>query len=446
MHYFLSLNLEHFYVGVLTYSPSPAHAKVPSVPIISYHLPSNSTVCPTPSKNHNLKTEPNSFPSDRPLIVHHQKQVLDIDRKAEEVGAKIGMALSEAKALLPGACFVAWDEEQYRQAQEKWLDVCAEFSDVIEPDTQCSAYLDLTGHPDPLAIAWQLQSELKQRLGWESRIGIAGTKWISRVAENVSADGEFGSPYEAACNDAASFLSPLKTKMLLTIPEEHRMRLRFLGYRTIGEVVTVPLSVLQEQFGREGLLIHQAAKGGVFQRVRAVYPKDSVSTRMRFEGGLDNREALYPALQQLAENLAELLMEREAQANELTAIIETEEGEKALHRKFMKPMQTLRAIYAGLKLLIDPIFDCGASAPLSREALQRFSCIRIKLSNLKPAERFQCELSGAHSASERSSSTNAAFNHIRTVFGDHAIEVASERKEPRRKLLMRAWKHATGWS
>src|SRR5438270_9732087 len=187
MHYFLSLSLLHFSAETLL-----KNGKTPPNAIICHHLPSN------------------------PIIVHHQKHVLDIDRKAGEAGAKIGMALSEAKALLPGATFLAWEEEHYREAQEKWLDVCAQFSDVIEPDTQCSAYLDLTGHPDPLAIAWQLQSELKEKHGWESRIGIAGSKWISRVAEIV---GEVASPYEAACQDPASFLAPLKTKMLLTIPE-----------------------------------------------------------------------------------------------------------------------------------------------------------------------------------------------------------------------------------
>jgi len=420
MHYFLSLSLRHFYAGTVQATSNPA--------------------------NKNLQTGPNLLPTtpQTPLIIHHQKQVLDIDRKGAEAGAQIGMALSEAKALLPGATFLPWEEEHYRESQEKWLDVCTNYTDIIEPDTQCSAYLDLTGHPDPLAIAWQLQAELKEKLGWQSQIGLASTKWIAKVAEITGGEG---APYQSACNNPQEFLAPLKTKMLLPIPEEHRMRLRFLGYRTIGEVATVPLNVLQEQFGREGLLIHQAAHGGVFQCVRAVYPKDSVATRMRFEGGLENSETLYSALQQLAKNLADRLQEKEAQANEITAIIETEDGEeKKLHRKFMKAMQTARAIYAGLKLLLAPIFDRGASAPLSSEALQRFSCIRVKLTNLQPAEKFQHELTGTHSLTQRNNTTKAAFTHIRTVFGDHAIEVASEIKEPRRKLVMRAWKNATGWS
>ena len=369
------------------------------------------------------------------IIVHHEKKVLDIGPKAEEAGANIGMALSEAKALLPGATFMAWEPEPYREAQETWLDICTDISDIVEPDQQDSAYIDLTGHPDPLAIAWQLQNELKDRLGWNSRIGIAGSKWIAKVAEIVSIEGEYGSPYQAACSDPAAFLAPLKTKMLLPVPEEHRARLRFLGYRTIGEVATVPLAVLHDQFGREGLLIHQAAKGGVFQKIQALYPRDSVSVRMRFEGGLDNLESLLSALHQLAKKLAEMLLEREAQGNELIATFETEEGEqKTLRRKFMKPMQSSRAIFAGLKLLL---VGC-ISEPIMR--------LRVRMTNLKPAEKFQRELSGAHCIQERESSTQAAFSHIRTVFGDQSIEIAGERKEPRRKVVMRVWKSATGWS
>ena len=430
MHYFLSLSLEHFYAGVLRDS-----AETRSFPINSDQFRSN------------------------PLIIHHEKQVLDIDRKAAEAGAQIGIALSEAKALLPGATFLPWEEEHYREAQEEWLDICNQFSDVIEPDTQCSAYLDLTSHPDPLAIAWQLQKELKEDLGWESHIGIAGSKWIARVADMVGGEGV---PYERASTDPASFLAPLKTKMLLPIPEEHRMRLRFLGYRTIGEVAGVPLNVLQEQFGREGLLIHQAARGGVFQPVRAVYPKDSVASRMYIEGGIDNTEAMIRVLQKVSENLSDQLQEREAQGNEITAIVEDENGAvRRLSRKFMKPMQEKRAIYAGLKLVFEPFFDyqlnptaqTKVSEPQMEISLSpqsgfppTISRIRVYLTNIRPADKFQRLLTGDHSRCERLNSTRATLNHIRTVFGDRAIEVASEIKEPRRKLVMRAWKNATGWS
>ncbi|HEY3780759.1 MAG TPA: hypothetical protein VGL56_06735 [Fimbriimonadaceae bacterium] len=396
MHYFLSISLERFYSETL------------------------------------IGAEPSL--SSRPLIVHYEKKVLDMNDLAEEAGAKIGMALSEAKALLHGGSFVAWEEEPYRDARNRWLDICTDFTDVIEPDRQNSAYLDFSLHPDPSAVAWRLQKQLFETLGWKSRVGIAGTKWIAKVSEIVNGDGELPLPQLEPCHHPIRFLSNLPTEYLLRVAEIDRMRLKFLGYRQIGEICKVPLSVLREQFGEEGLLIHQASHGGVHQKVSAVYPKDCVSTRIRFESPVDSLETLSRAYLDLAKSLSSALHERDMQGNELELILEFEEGEiEKKRRKFMKPMQSTKAILSSIKLV-------------AAEITQPIGEIRAIMINLEPARRFQRELTGAHTAEERVSSTVAAFNHIRTVFGDHAIEVAGQVREPRRKMLMRFWKDATGWS
>lgn len=397
MHYYLFVRLDHFYARTLEASDARL--------------------------------------ADRPLIVHHEKQVLDINLHATALGAKIGMALSEAKALAHGAAFVRWEEEPYRGAQETWLDVCAEFSDVIEPETQNGAYVDLSGHPDPGSIAWLLQKALRERLNWDSRTGIAGSKWIAKVAQLVGEEGEAAMPHLEAAHNPAAFLAGLKPWLLLPAEEEDRRRLRFLGYRTIGEVASIPTGVLRDQFGLNGLIIRQAANGGVFQKVRAVYPKDSVSTRVRFEGGVSEEEVFNQGLTSLAKKLSELLKERDSQGCEIKVLLEFEDGDALkTARKFMKPMQSARAVYSGLKLLL--------KSAVERPVVE----VRARMPNLAKAERFQRELSGAHSAAERAAGTIAAFNHIRTVFGDHAIEIAGQLKEPRRKAVLRYWKDATGWS
>lgn len=396
MHYFLSISLERFYSETL------------------------------------MKAEPSL--SNRSLIVHYDKQVLDMNDLAEEAGAKIGMSLSEAKALLHGGSFVAWEEEPYRKERDQWLDICAEFTDVIEPDRQHTAYLDFSLHPDPSAVSWRLQKQLFECLGWKSRVGIACTKWIAKVSELVNGDGELPFPQLEPCHHPIRFLSGLPTNYLLPVSETDRMRLKFLGYRQIGEICKVPLTVLREQFGEEGLLIHQASHGGVHQKVNAVYPKDSVSTRIRFDAPIDSLETLLHAYMDLAKSLSASLHERDMQGNEIELTLEFEEGEtEKKRRKFTKPMQTTKAIFSSIKLLAADI-----NQPIGE--------IRAIMVNLERAHRFQRELTGAHTADERTSSTVAAFNQIRTVFGDHAIEVASQVREPRRKQLMRFWKDATGWS
>jgi len=615
--------------------------------------------------------------ADQPLIVHHDKHVLDLNPVAEASGARVGMALSEAKALLRGGCFVRWEEEAYRDAQEAWLQLCTEFTDTIEPDRQHSAYLDFSLHPEIDSLVWSLQKKLFEELGWKCRTGVACTKWIAKVAEMVNGDGELPCPYIEPCTHPIRFLAGLPTRYLLPVPEVDRMRLRFLGYHKIGEVAAVPLPALREQFGEEGLLVFQAAHGGVQQCVRAEFPKGSVASRFRFESAVDNTESLDEGMREVAKKLSENLRARDLQGNQLELAFEGEEGQIwKSQRKFIKPMQSSKAIFMGMKMIEsqgrgEQALGLGPSAlgegrgervvgrgdgsalglgpralgegrdglalglgpsalgegrdglalglgpsalgegrgdgsalgigpralgegrdglalglepsalgegrgdgsalgigpralgteshpqsmlssnlspntslapnaqgpkpkavplpntqhptpntppspnaqgpkpkavplpntqhptpnsspapnaqspmpkaspfpntqhptpnaspapkaqspmpkacpplpstpyPLPSTIPATITEIRARMTNLQSSECFQRELSGAHSAAERSSSTAAAFQHIRTVFGDHAIEVAGQLKEPRRKQLLRFWKDATGWS
>jgi impB/mucB/samB family len=172
MHYFLSISLERFYSETL------------------------------------IQAEPSL--SSRPLIVHYNKKVLDMNDLAEEAGAKTGMALSEAKALLHGGSFVAWEEEPYRDARNRW-------------------------------------------------------------------------------------------------------------------------------------------RGGVNQKVNAVYPKDSVSTPIRFDSPVDSLETLSRAYLDLAKSLSSALYERDVQGNELELTLQFDEGEvEKKRRKFMRRMQSTKAILSSI--------------------------------------------------------------------------------------------------
>jgi DNA polymerase-4 len=397
MHYILFVSLDHFYIDAIERSKPQ------------------------------LKQEA--------VIVHRDKAVLDCNRLALRSGAQIGMGLSEAKALLRGAHLISWEEDLFRAFQKRWLDICTVFSDVVEPDEQDSVFMDLSGHPDPVLIAWRLQEEIRSSLGLQSSAGLASTKWIAKIAAGEQRRGEVSQALLEACEAPASFLRDLKTKCLLPIAEATRVRLSFLGYSRIGEVAEIPLHILQEQFGDEGFLIHQAARGGVLQKVSANYPEASIADRFRFVGGADTQQEFEVGISHVAGSLSTNLLGKDLQGSELYVTINLEEKEtRKLHRRFMKPLQSKRSIYSGILLIT------------AGEIRDRVLELRVQMPNLKATERFQRELTGAHSQKERANSASAAFAHIRTVFGDSAIAVAGQLAEPRRKQLLRVWKDATGWS
>jgi len=385
------------------------------------------------------------------LVIHRDKRVLEINALAAERQIYPGMPLAEAKAILQEGTFVPWEEEPYRDAQGRWLDLCTEFSDVVEPDEQHSAWIDLSPHPDPSSLARKLIERLSESTGLRVLSGMGWSKWIARLAASHGASHAKAQRPQRRQEQTFDFLASLKTRFLTPVDPEHRTRLEFLGYATIGEVAQVPLSVLRSQFGDAANHILMCARGGFFEPVEAKYPPNSISERVPFEGSVEDLQTLDLALRDLAQALGRRLAKEDKQGKDLVVTLEVdgdsnhkgtentkehkEEGFSIVRRrKFTKPIHNYPSALASLRLLMIPPPE------------EPIVAIRARLENVTESKRIQQELTGRTTSADRERGAMAAFQHIRTVFGDAAILTGGEIVEPRRKQVLRAWKDATGWS
>ncbi|HVL39968.1 MAG TPA: hypothetical protein VM328_11315, partial [Fimbriimonadaceae bacterium] len=318
-----------------------------------------------------------------PIVIHREKRVLDFSHEVEAAGLRVGMPLSEAKAILRDARFVAWEEEPYRDAQFRWLDLLCEFSDVIEPRAQHEAFVDLTGHPDPVIPAINLRNALTERLGLTGRIGLGSTKWMAELAA-----GEHrvpGIPEELSLRSPLDhpeqYLADRDVGDLLPIPARDLERLRFLGYKRIGQVCQIPPHLLREQFGAGAMPIRQACRGRLFEPVRAAYPENTLQERLEFNGAISDVSALADSLHVIAQQMGKRLREIDSEGNELLAFLELEDHEPLrLRREFMKPMSCARGVYAGLRLLV-------TAEKLKAGVLS----IRVQMPRLRKARSFQMD-------------------------------------------------------
>lgn len=414
--------------------------------------------------------------------MHRDKRVLDASPSVRAHGVRVGMPLAEAKAVARDARCVAWEEEPYRAAQAAWLDVCAEFSDAIEPERQHAAWVDLSGHPDASEIAVMLAEAVEARLGYAVRIGLAGTKWIAEVAARAAHPDLPG--LASACGGPAAFLAPLGVEWLLPVMPVHRERLRYLGYRTIGGVAGVPYRTLETQFAVEGRRILDAAHGRCFEPVRAVYPPDTLLERFAFEGATEDLMVFDAGLQFLAARISKRLGEQDRCGAELRVWIERESGEvEEVARRFVHPLRTPMSLLAGLRAvcaesLRAPRPACGervwgegpsslgdmshtrhapagfqtpSPQPLSQQAGRGarrdvpITALRVRLPGLVRAKRLQQQLPSA-GASVPSAHAQEALSKVRAVFGDSSVLRGDEVRVARRVAVLKAWRDALGWS
>ena len=369
------------------------------------------------------------IPLDKPVVVTRNKMLLDLDEQAKKRGLNLQMTLGEAKPILDGKGDICpWEEERYREAQSKWLEVCAEFSDVIEPDDQHSAYLDLSGHGKPLEIAHRLTTELKARHGFKARCGVANAKWVARTSSRIAPLSK------EALWVPRRFVSDLPIDALIPVPVELLKRLKFLGYRTIKDLHCLSLKTLQEHFGEVAFDIKRAAIGGGDAEVAPLYPPKSRARRFGYEGMPETREQFENGLRNLSQKIGKDLYEDDLAGTELHVLIESEDCSiLSLKRIFTKPIASPTTLWNAVKLLVP------------EQLPENICAVRIRLPHLKKAERVQLEIAGQRSKQDANSAV-LAFQKVKATFGDNSISLASMLPEERWQKVRKEWKKANGWA
>jgi DNA polymerase IV len=356
----------------------------------------------------------------KPLLIVRDKSVIGMNRAASDRKIWIGMSYEHATALAPHAEVHHWKAEGYVKHQEEWLDICAQYSGVIEPEDQHSAFIDLTLHPAPANVAIQLTEELAKN-GLPAQAGIAPSKWVAKLTSAES---------RLEIVDAREFLGELPIDQLTPVDPEHRLRLKFFGYRTIGEVAGIPLATLKRQFDKDALSIRLAARGRLQDTVKPLYPKDAFVDSLLFDSPVESLESFDEALVSLSKRLGKRLRENDLFGAELHVQVEFEEAAKKLQRRFAKPITCPLSLRSALRLL------------LQGEITKPVSAIRIQLPKLQRTRSSQADLMGK---SEKARSIDSALQNLRTAFGDNAVQSASDVRLPRRMQVLKEWKDALGW-
>lgn len=364
--------------------------------------------------------------SQEPAIVVRDGVVLDANEVARKRGVRLGVTLRQVRSYLPECKVKPWEREPYERRQRAWLDLCTEFTGVIEPADQHAAWLDLSQHPNPVDVAERLIRTLAQKTRLRVGYGAAPSKWLACLAARHDDCG-------LALRDPAAFLARLPVGELLPVAPEHRERLLFLGYYRIGDVAALPLRTLQEQFGEAALTIRSAAAGRLTQLPNALYPPDSIADGFVFDGAVDSSQAVDDACRTLAARIGERLQAKCVQTAKLRLKLERDDGRtERLARTFAKPMRCPRSVLSALRLLIAPALTAPVAA------------LHAWLPDLERTRLTQPTFLNAAIDREQAKSA-AAVHELRTVFGDGSVKLGSELALPRRVRVLREWKHATGW-
>jgi DNA polymerase-4 len=204
--------------------------------------------------------------------------------EARRFGVRSAMAAIHAERLCPEAIFVPPDFTRYRAVSQSTREIFRRHTDLIEPLSLDEAYLDVTENKTGLAtatrVAKAIREQIREELHLTASAGVAPNKFLAKIASDWrKPDGLFVIQPE----DLDTFLPPLPIGRIPGVGKVTEKRLATLGIKTVGDLRSLELNILEDHFGRYGERLYELTRGIDHSPVVSDRPTKSISAEDTFE-------------------------------------------------------------------------------------------------------------------------------------------------------------------
>jgi DNA polymerase-4 len=218
--------------------------------------------------------------------------------EARKYGIHSAMPLRIAYRLCPEAVFLPVDYDEYTRVSEKIKDILRSFTPLVEDVGIDEAFIDITDiGMESEEIAKKIKKRIKKEVGLTCSIGIGPNKLIAKIASDIKKPDGLTIISEEDIKDR---IWPLSVRKLWGVGPKTERRLNEMEILTVGDLVSVPLEGLAEEFGKSyGNYLYEASRGIDESPVITYWEPKSISRETTFQIDTDNWNVI-------AKNLAEL--------------------------------------------------------------------------------------------------------------------------------------------
>jgi nucleotidyltransferase/DNA polymerase involved in DNA repair len=227
--------------------------------------------------------------------------------EARAFGVHSAMPLFQALRQCPSAIVVPVQHQVYSHYSRQVMDCARETSPLVEQVSIDEAYIEISPERDAVTLGRGLQARIASELGLDCTIALATNKLVSKIACNtVKPRGWIVVPP----GQEAAFLAPLPIEKLPGAGKVTRAKLTRWNVKTIGDLSQVPAEELRNEFGRNGIYLHEASVGRDDSPLVTEWRPQSVSQENTFEHDTRNLAEIEAYLKEASARVAREL-ERE---------------------------------------------------------------------------------------------------------------------------------------
>ncbi len=216
----------------------------------------------------------------RPVLVG-MGVVLAASYEAKRRGVRTPMGSRQALALCPDAVVVRPRMSAYSEASKQVFKIFKDTTPIVEGISIDEAFLDVSGlrkiSGTPRQIAETLRTEVREQVGLPITVGVAGTKFLAKVASGV---GKPDGLLEVPAGRELAFLHPLPIERLWGVGPVTAGKLHDCRIHTVGDVARIGEAALVTMLGPgAGRHLHALAHNRDPRRVRVGHRRGSIGAQ-----------------------------------------------------------------------------------------------------------------------------------------------------------------------
>lgn len=301
----------------------------------------------------------------RPVAAAHDTQrsvVSSASYEARRFGVRSAMPVVRAKQLCPQLILVTPVYEKYRTASRQVMEIFREFTPLVEPLSIDEAFLDVAGSVklfgEPIEIARMIRERVRERTGLPASVGLAGTKFIAKLAsQRAKPDGILEIPPARTLD----FLHPLPIGAMWGVGAATERALAARAIRTVGDLAREPLDSLRRIVGHASAeKLHELANGRDARAVATERQEKSIGHEETFAHDVADRAKLEQELLRLATRTGERLRDGGLEARTIAIKVRWDTFDTVTRsRTLQDPTHATQRIYRTAKELFDTLAPGG---------------------------------------------------------------------------------------
>jgi len=347
---------------------------------------------------------------NRPVLIGGTSDrgvVASCSYEARAFGVRSAMPMRLARQLCPDAVIIRGNSGTYSKFSQMVTDIIKEYVPVYEKSSIDEFYLDLSGM-DKYFGCLKYASELRHRILKETHLplsfGMSINKTVSKVATGLAKPNN---ELNVESGTEKPFLAPLSVRKIPMVGDKTYQMLCHLGLKQIGTIQEMPIEMMQNVFGKNGVTLWKKSNGIDNTPVIPYNERKSISTERTFDKDTIDVAKLKSILLAMAENLAFQLR----RGQKLTSVITV----KLRYSDFQTQTLQSRIPYSSADHIIIPKVKDLFNRLYNRRLLVRL--VGVRFSGLVGGN-YQMNL---FDDSEEIISLYQAMDRIRDRFGDRAV-------------------------